>query len=441
MNKYYDIIVAGGGPAGMAAAWSAAKGGAKTLLVEKNSFLGGTGTAGGVSMYINWKGDINGQLTDLSGHFYRKLMKALDQCGGRYPMGDNLETNCDFVDIEDVKRLSEAILVEAGVKLLYYTQLSDVKVVNEVVRSVCLTGKNLDLQVECRTLIDCTGDADACRMAGAETVFGREKDQRCQPLTMIFSIGGVDSEALRRDSRMFSDEAGHVWLGGAFSEELAAAGAVGEFAGDFQPRSVSMLWSSPKAPSTISFNLTKILDVDGSSTEGLIKAEIEGRRQAHELANILRKYVVGFADSYLAGTSLIGVRETYRLIGRYKVTEQDVLSGVMPEDSIALCAHVMDSHLADNFHEIDWNNRLVYGIPYRCLVPRRIKGLLAAGRCMSGTHLAAGSYRVIGTASTIGEAAGTIAAYALQGGIDLADVDVSQVQELRTIPQNKLNNI
>ena len=165
MNKYYDIIVAGGGPAGMAAAWSAAKGGAKTLLVEKNSFLGGTGTAGGVSMYINWKGDINGQLTDLSGHFYRKLMKALDQCGGRYPMGDNLETNCDFVDIEDVKRLSEAILVEAGVKLLYDTQLSDVKVVDEVVRSVFLTGKNLDLQVECRTLIDCTGDADACRMA------------------------------------------------------------------------------------------------------------------------------------------------------------------------------------------------------------------------------------------------------------------------------------
>ncbi len=441
MNNYYDIIVAGGGPAGMAAAWSAANGGAKTLLVEKNSFLGGTGTAGGVSMYINWKGNVNGKLSDLSGRFYRKLMTELDQCGGRYPVGDNLETNCDFVDVEDVKRLSEAMLIEAGVTLLYYTQITDVKVIDEVVRGVRLVGKNLNIQVECRTLIDCTGDADACRMAGAETFFGRESDHRSQPMTMIFSVGGVDSEALCLDSRIFSDNAGHVWQGGAFAKELAAVEATGEFSDEFQLKNVSMMWSSPKSPSTISFNITKINHLDGSSTEGLVKAEIEGRQQVHKIVCILQNHVNGFAHSYLAGSSMIGVRETLRLVGRYKVSEQDVLGGVVPEDSIALCAHVMDSHLADNFLEIDWNNRLVYGIPYRCLVPRRIKGLLAAGRCMSGTHLAAGSYRVIGTASTIGEAAGTIAAYALQGGIDLADVDVSQVQELQTIPQNNLNNI
>lgn len=424
----FDVVVTGGGPAGIAAAWAAAVNGAKTLLVEQLGFLGGSGTVGGVTMYINWKGMTDGGLTDLSGNCYRRLMQYLDQCGGRYCSGGE-GSNCDFVDAEDVKRIAEALLARVGVTILYHTQLAGVEVIDGTVRGVRLIGRGLDAKVACRTLIDCTGDAAGCRLASAEVRYGLEGDTRAQPLTMIFSVGGVDVERLRRDPRFASDEVGHVWRGGCLNDELRQAAEAGEFAGPYKPTHVSMFWSSPKDPSVIAFNVTKVWDVNGAEAEALSQAEIEGRRQCDELVGILRRRARGFEECYLAQTGCIGVRETYRLVGRYTLTEQDVQGGVIHEDTIALCAHVMDSHLIDNFHQLDWKNRTPYGIPYRCLVPETVKGLLTAGRSVSGTHLAAGSYRVIGTAMTTGEAAGTAAALGCRENKDVSELEGVRVRD------------
>jgi len=400
----HDVIVAGGGTAGVAAAVAAARNGADTILIERYGFLGGTMTAGLVNPFMTFHA---GKEQIIKGIFQEIIDRLKDM--------DGYDEKTKAFDNEVMKIVLDQMIKETGVKLLLHTYIADALVTKgNAIRGVEAYNKSGRQTVLGRVIIDATGDGDVAVMAGALYEKGREEDGLTQPMTLNFRMGGVDVE------RMPSREK----INKLFEEAKAK--------GEIKIPRENVLYFLTTRKGEIHFNTTRIVKVDGTKADDLTYAEIEGRRQMVELIKFLKEKVSGFENAYLMMSAVqVGVRETRRIIGEYVLTGEDIVKARKFSDVIARGSYPIDIHSPTGEGTII--KRLPpgesYDIPYRCIVPKKVENLLIAGRCISCTHEAQAAIRVIPIVVAIGQAAGTAAALAAKLHVSPREMDVSLLQE------------
>jgi hypothetical protein len=426
-----DVLVIGGGPAGIGAAVASARNGASTILVERYGFLGGNATASLVGPFMtSYSADGKTQLVR---GVFDELVRRMEQTGGaihpsKVPSSISRSAYMKHghigvtpFDPESMKLASAELCLEAGVTLMLHTSFVDPilepKTDREnvgAVRGAVLHSKEGLQAVRAATTIDCSADADVAARAGVPFKQGRDSDGLVQPATMFFRVGNVDRGPVDAYFREHPEEIeGRM----AFSSCIKAAQANGDYT---IPRERLSMYESPQE-GVWRVNVSRVLGVDGTRVADLTRAEIEGRRQVLEIYAFLRKYVPGFDNCILIDTAAqIGVRETRRIEGEYTLTLDDLIAGRDFEDTIAYCAYPIDIHDpkgAGGGISNRGETANAYQIPYRCLVPLKVDQLLVAGRCVSATHEALGGIRVMPPSFAMGEAAGTAAALALREGV------------------------
>jgi hypothetical protein len=271
-----------------------------------------------------------------------------------------------------------------------------------------------------RRVIDCTGDGDVAALAGAPFQQGRDPDGLCQPTTLMFTIGGVDWDrvvAWRTDYRMTD-----VWLN-------AQADGIME---PFQDVIMGW-WHTDVLPDQVGVNMTHMTHVDTTNTADLTRATIEGRRQAHHLIHVFKQVVPGMENAYLISTApALGLRESRRIVGQVILNENDILRRREWEDAVCYGSFYIDIHNLDGPGMSDTSiypeSGFCYQIPYRVMVPQKVESLLVVGRCISVTHTALGSTRVMITCMALGEAAGAGAAISLKEETSVAAVPIPQLR-------------
>lgn len=408
-----DVLVLGAGPAGVGAALSAARQGAKTLLVEQMGDVGGIATSGLMS---HWTGNTRGGI-------YEEILNRSADLPDSADYGFNGSPR-QIINPEHLKTALLEMLQEAGVDLLLYTFVCLPIMEEKRVKGVIVENKSGRQAIFAKIVIDCTGDGDIAARAGAAYRKGREEDGAMQPVSLMFKIGGVDyTKAV---------------FPGKFEDYIqipkGEIHALGKQNLPFPAGHVLLYRTS--LPGVVTCNMTNCIGIDGTSTKDLVKATLECRRQLAPILDFLRNFVPGYENCYLLSTaSLIGVRETRHFEGLATITEEDIRSArVFPDWAVTYASfnfdvHNMTGNGLDATGAQDAFAATYYTIPYGCLVPREIDGLLLAGRNISGTHMAHANYRVMPICANMGQAAGIAAALCVQEGVRPRDVDVKVLQK------------
>jgi hypothetical protein len=413
MSQTFDVIVVGAGSAGSSAAISAARRGARTLLVDRLPFLGGTSTAVLDTFYAFFTpGKAAMRVVGGLGWEVVGRMKALGVAFER-PNTYGAGTGVTY-DQEVLKVTWERLAEEAGVEILLHTWATGVQLHDGRVGGVRLWNKGGESFVLGSVVVDASGDADLCAMAGV-----RYEDIRSTPnlqsLSTIFRVANVDVK------RAASLPKAELWA------KMREASESGKYR---LPR-LEGSWHRTPHPGVVTVHMTRVPNVDATDPAALTRAEVEGRRQVQEYHRFLRDCVRGFEHSVLVATSPgIGVRESRRVIGDYVLTRDDVLGARRFADEIALCGAPIEDHVPGT--DTRWTyvpNGGVYGIPYRCLLPAGVEGMLVAGRCFSCSHDAHASARSMATCMAMGQAAGTAAALAAAAGAMPRSVEVAVLRE------------
>ena len=406
-----DVLVAGSGPAGIAAAVAAARAGADTMLIEQNGVPGGISTSGLMS---HWTGTADSRL-------YREILErsaALNE-------GEYHNRVDKYIDPEKLKTLYLTMLREAGVKLRLYTFASAAVMDGHRLRGVITESKSGREAIFPRVVVDATGDGDVAAKAGAAFRLGREEDGRMQPATLMFKVAGVDY-------------ARAVFPGSFETRVQTEKGELQALAALHLPHPAGhVLLYRSTLPGIVTCNMTNVTDIDGTRAEDLTRAECVCREQMWAILDYLREYVPGFEHCYIiSSASLMGVRETRHFAGLYTLTEEDILAARQFPDWVVRGAHFnFDVHnltgagLDPTGSQAHFTQAQGYDIPYGCLVPEKIDGLLLAGRCISGTHLAHSNFRVMPICAALGEAAGTAAALAAGSGVEPRALPVGEIQK------------
>jgi hypothetical protein len=437
-----DVLVIGGGPAGMGAALGAAWAGADVVLVERHGFLGGNATAALVMPLMSFHtqrgtpNDVDNTRLLPTDHgpgepvvagALATFLERLIGADGAIPPSSGTGFTVPF-DPETYKVVAQEVVEEAGVRLLYHSFASGI--LGEPCRpeGVVFETKSGPVVIRAGTIVDCTGDGDVAAVAGARFDVGRDGDHRVQPMTLMFRIGGFDQEKFAGYVRAHPDQ----WRGvHGLWDLIAKATADGEL--DL-PREDILFFATPHK-GEIAVNSTRVSGVLGTSVFDLTEAERLGKVQMGQIAKFLRRYVPGFEDSYVIQSGVtVGVRETRRIVGDYQMTAEDVLEARKFDDGIARGSYPIDIHNPAGKGTI--LKRLppgeYYEIPLRCLMPKDVERLLVGGRCISGNHEAHSSYRVTPTAMATGQAAGVCAALAARLGVSARQVPAADVlTELR----------
>ena len=408
-----DVLVVGGGPAGTGAALAAARNGMHTLVVEQFNCLGGVATAGGHGHISKYDEEGTGRriVGGIAHEIANRVVKA--KMGIRNSHGI-------WFEVEGLKLILEQMAAEADLDLLYHTFFCDTVVADGKAVGAVVQNKGGRQFIRAKRIVDCTGDGDVGFQAGCPWEMGRAADGRCQPVTLMFPIGGVDWARVEkwRTSYQMRD----VW-------EQAQRN------GDMRPfqNTVMGFWWTPTRLDQVGVNFTHIIHVNSTRAEDLTSATIEGRKQVYECIPVFRTYVPGMEQCYLVSTpNTVGIRESRRIMGEYLLTEDDVKAQREFPDTICYGSFFVDIHRIDGpgMDPTTWRppRGFKYGIPYRILVPRGVENLLVAGRCVSCTHLALGSIRVMVPCIAMGEAAGTAAALSLKHTTPPRALDVSRLR-------------
>ena len=406
----YDVIVVGGGPAGVGAALGAARQGAKTLLIEQYAFLGGMWTAGMVIPIWDWenKGGIMQEIVD-------GLMEEKHTAYSGPLLG---------FDIEAMKLLLDQMMLNSNVALLFHTWFSAPIMQNNTICGVIVENKSGRQAYGAKCVIDCTGDGDVAARAGVPFKVGREKDGATQPMSLMFKMGEMDYVQAMYYS------AGPLKTTDLFfhMEHAAQAAGLNNYAFNFDR---PYILSLPTPHQGIA-EMTHVRNKSGINAQELSEAEVEGRALVHEAMDYFTKYMPQFRHAILEQTApCIGVRETRRIMGEYELTLDDILEGRMHEDGICTCAFSIDIHQPDGLSQEGYEyHTKPYHIPYRSLVPLKVENLLVAGRCISGSYEAHASYRVTGDCVAMGQAAGIAAAIAVKNTIPPRNIDTRDLIQL-----------
>ncbi|MCM3597053.1 FAD-dependent oxidoreductase [Metabacillus idriensis] len=435
MTKQYDIVVVGGGPAGINAAIAAGRKHKKVLLVERHGFLGGMSTIASVYPWMTYHTE-NG--TQVIKGIAEEIVQRLKDRGAS---PGHLRDTCGFVysvtpyDPEVYKVLAVEMLEEAGADLLVHSFVDHVEVENDHIQYIEITSKSGRQRVYADVFVDTSGDADIAYLSGAPTLKGRDDDQKTQPLTMKFRMRGVDLQKVKEQMIKHPE---NFFRKTPFEEipELPLT-AVQGFYKEWKEANLpinrdQVLFFAGPAEDEVLVNMTRVQDLDGTKIEDLTKAEFEGRKQVLMVADFLNKWIPGFENASISSTGAqIGIRESRRIEGEYVLTKEDVVAGRKFDAVIAKSGYPIDIHAPSGrgmeiaFVEGDGS----FDIPYGCLVPKKIENLLVAGRCMSASHEALATTRLTPSAMAAGQAAGTAAALAHTIGTTPSKINVKELQK------------
>lgn len=409
-EKLWDLIVVGGGLTGVAAAVSARRQGLDVLILEKAGFLGGAIGTMLISPFMPYSTKVNGERFDLSRGFFKELHDLLKETGG-------LSGNQECIHEEYVKLALDRLVAKENIQPLFHACLCGIEKEGQEIKAVKVTTKAGVLTFRARYFIDATGDADLSVMAGCPYHLGRP-DGLCQPMTLCFRIGNVDIDVFRKNREDMQEK----------YKRFQAEGKIKN------PRENILVFST-LVDGMLHFNTTRVVKLNPTDPFDVTEAEMLAREQMAEMYLFLKENCAGFENSqllYSAGE--IGVRESRMIDGEYLLTESDLLNCVKFEDAVAAGNYDIDIHNPEGsgtshyyFPDGKW-----YTIPYRSLQPKNASNLLVAGRCISSTHEAQASYRIMPIVTTLGQAAGCAVAVASKANVGVKEIDVHELQKMLT---------
>ena len=445
VNKEFDVVVLGAGPGGLAAALAAGRGGAKVLLVEKNGYLGGN-MAIGLPLLGFLDKDGNKVIGGIADEFM-KDMASYETAYGRAASEHKvcpMHNSVTLYDHELFKIVALHKVLDAGIEVLFHTDIESVNVENAEIREITLRGKGYRIFVKAKIYIDASGDGDMAYLAGASYEKGQKDTGILQPPTMMFTLSGVDIDrtidylaenpdqmdrsktidcAGGYDADFFRSDPNFVMV--AMRKLFAQLREQGKMPVNRE----NIIVINSLLPGEVHMNCTRHLGTDGSDVFSVTRAEIEGYLQIEKFVETLHQYVPGFEKCYISQIyPSLGIRESRRFSGIRQLTESDVVNGVFNEETIGIGSYCVDIHAGDGLSTI-FTKIPAYGIPYGITVSDEIEGLMFAGRCASMDAVAMSSARVMPICMAIGEAAGVGAALAIKQGISPREVDVAQVRK------------
>ncbi len=412
-----DVLVCGGGPAGIGAAFVAAKEGVKTMIIERLDCLGGMATAG---MMSHWGGKSSSKVLQ---DVMTRTREKCDVLGWK-------EENDNYINAihhDAQKIVLDEMAKEYGIEVLYYTTFSEVikegdRVVGAIVENK--TGRGV---IKAKYIVDATGDGDVAFKAGVPFTLGREEDNKMQPATIMFKIGGVDySKAIFPPSfeSLVNVEKGEIQ-------------ALGKSILPF-PAGHVLLYRQP-TPDTVCVNMTNSIGVDGTNAKSVTDTIMECRSQIEPIVKFLKEYAPGYENCWLMSSgSLVGIRETRHFEGLERIEKDDVLTARYYDNWVVRHAffnfdvHNITGHGLDKTGiQHEWKQWDTYTIPFGCILPKKIEGVLLSGRNISGSHMAHSNFRIMSVCCALGEAAGATAAIAVKENLASAkDVDVAKIQAI-----------
>lgn len=412
-----DVLVAGGGPAGIGAAIRAGRMGVKTMVVETQDCLGGVATAG---MMSHWGGRSSSKIMLELFERTREKCDVLGWVEGSVEDINSIHHEAQKIALDEMAK-------EAGVDVLYYTLVCGTVVEDGKVTGVIVQNKGGRGVIRTKVVVDATGDGDVAYYAGVPYVKGREEDGKMQPCTIMFKVGGVDY------SRAVFPESFETKVETPKGELQALAKKLLPF-----PAGHVLLYPQP-TPGTVCCNMTNCINVDGTSAESMSEGLKTCRSQIYPIVKFLQEYVPGYENCWLMSSgSLLGIRETRHFKGDYTLSAQDILDAKIHDDWVVRRAYfnfdvhnMSGSSLDETGVQKEFSQPEDYSIPYGCLLPEGVDGLLLSGRNISGGHLAHSNYRIMSVCIALGEAAGVAAALKIkQGKPSLRDVAVKDIQDV-----------
>jgi hypothetical protein len=438
-----EVLVAGAGPAGIVAAIAAAREGAQTTLIEQNGFVGGV-----AGMGLGLQGFYDTSSQRVIGGIPWEIVRRMVDTGLCVIMRNDDDPTDPFYisryirfNPELFKRISTEMLLESGVNMVSRSMVTGIVREEDWVTGVEIENKSGTSRILADCLVDCTGDGDMAARAGAEHELGRRGDGVMQPMTMLFFLSNVNVQR-GEQAKVLTRQPWNV------VEPERLIGKVNSYRLNLAPWTEQLSKAIPEVPKITGTNFhdygngifhtgnfIHISHLDGSNGEQLSKAETIGRTVVWRLVEFLQKNVPGFEMVNLVQIAThVGVRETRRIHGHYYLTVEDARKARQFEDNVLQCGNLMDIHdtHASDYVKLAAGTQIEggrsFGMPYRCLVPRGIKGMLMAGRCVSGSREAQSSFRVMGTCMAMGQAAGTAAALSVRTRTEPESLDPKVVR-------------
>lgn len=414
-----DVVVIGGGAAGISAAVSAARNGSKTLLIEQRGFAGGTGAFMPIPAFCPYS---DGKNIVSQGIAYEILQKTLSESNCECQKMNQNKLDWVTIDTEAYKRVCDDLLMTSHVNVLYHTTCIRVLGEERDIEGIVIANKNGRAVVKGKVYIDATGDADIAYMSKTPVLKGDEDDPTVQPGTMCFVVSGADKEKTLKYLDTQEDD--------QFSKLVIEAQEKGDIP-QGRKRVSSYSWLSN---TTVSFNFGHVFHVDGTDAVSLTKGDIEGRKLAKVYTKFLQEYVPGFEKAQLIHTGdQVGIRESRRIVADYMMSVDDFKNRVNFDDEIARNCYFIDVHLPNQ------NSQMVmeylpegesHGISYRCMLPVGKDNLLVAGRTVGSDRLINSALRVMPNCFTMGQAAGVAAYLAARQNVGCRDIDINELQDL-----------
>ena len=419
----YEVVVVGGGPAGITAAASAARSGRSTILIERYGYLGGAGTAGGLSTFCGLHANVHGEHRRVIRGLADDLLDRLTAMDGlsapHLSLGDRVAAQA--FDISAYKIAADELVGGSGATLLYHAMVTGVSMAAaDQIGAVLVESKSGRHAIRGQVFIDCSGDGDVAAWSGAPFEKGSTAEDLMFP-SLMFRINGVDAA-----------RAGQAWKVVARKMDEAEAAGTHKF-----PRKRPIV-RPQRNPLEWRANMSQLANQDGSPVDGtdvwqLSYGEVIGRQQAWDAWEFIREVTPGFEDSYIVDIApQVGIRETRRIVGEYQLTQDDVLDCADFPDSIGVNGWPVEAHVAGDVDIIfprGDNPRGFNQLPFRMIMPQAVDNLYVAGRCASMTHGGQSAARVSGPCFAMGQAAGTAADLALKGGTSGRAVDYGQLRE------------
>ena len=433
-SREYDVVICGGGTAGAVAAIASGRNGAKTLLIEKEQWLGGSGAVGFFPHSFFANGSGRRAVAGISEEIIERLKEMGGSLGHLRFEGGHLYTHTP-VDHEIKRVLLMEMAVESGVDLLLDTIINGVHTDHGKIVSLTAQNRSGSLEIRGRIFVDCTGDGDIGCRAGAPFEKGRE-DGKMQPCSLNMRLTNVD---MVRFAEEVPTDLASLWTDRPSGRKTPVyyVGRLGKW--DDTPEAKALftdqnhqLFCLCVRENDIIANMSRLVGMDATKMDDVTNAAVELRAQIFRMYQFLKKYVPGFENCNLIGETVVGFRESRRFKGRYTITKEDCLSGRKFDDNIGLACYPLDMHDPDGgnvtFCQIGGDGS--YGIPYGALLPQNVDNLLIAGRIVSATHEALASVRSIAACEVMGQAAGTAAALAAAEGLEPGMLDIGKLQEM-----------